>query len=282
MFVEDLYKCVAIGGSASMKGMPVLTYCVHHDDDGSIIESGLFSSLISWTATGDAIAVWDKQLFTKCVLKQFTSQNHFASFERQLNMYGFKRLSDGRARRKTKRWEPDRFRHDFFQRGRRDLLACIVRRPRTPTRKPSQGKAASSKQSRARGMKAKQQQSPSIGGRAGLFVAYAARALTASDGTAESDALAGLLAGYDARGEAVEHPSQTANSGKDCSIAAKRGIGHDIASPAMLSLSPAAYNPISIPFFLSTLGIDVSSTLCDPWSMLLLQSIVDQLQCAAN
>ncbi|KAI8055296.1 HSF-type DNA-binding-domain-containing protein [Syncephalis plumigaleata] len=95
-----------------------------------ILDDGNYKSLISWSYDGKTFFIWDKELFTNHVLKEFTAQNHFASFERQLNMYNFGRISDGRSTRKSEEYEPVEFGHDYFQRGRKDLLKLIKRRPR--------------------------------------------------------------------------------------------------------------------------------------------------------
>lgn len=52
-------------------------------------------SIIRWINEGTAFKVFDIQKFESTLLPKYYRHNKFSSFQRQLNIYGFKRLSRG-------------------------------------------------------------------------------------------------------------------------------------------------------------------------------------------
>lgn len=84
-----------------------------------------YSDVVSWQPHGRSFSVKDKKRFIKEVSPQyFGSQNEFASFQRQLNVYGFLRMT---------RKGPDRssYYHELFLRGRPDMVALMPRKRNT-------------------------------------------------------------------------------------------------------------------------------------------------------
>jgi hypothetical protein len=79
-----------------------------------------FVQLVSWQNGGTAFKVHDPTKFTEIVLPQYFDQSKYKSFQRQLNMYGYKRTSKG----PKKGW----CHHKLFVRGQIGLCNRIVRR----------------------------------------------------------------------------------------------------------------------------------------------------------
>ncbi|XP_064269118.1 heat shock factor protein 2 isoform X7 [Passer domesticus] len=78
---------------------------------------------------GKSFLVLDEQRFAKEILPKYFKHNNMASFVRQLNMYGFRKVvhvDSGIV--KTERDGPVEFRHAYFRQGREDLLEHIKRK----------------------------------------------------------------------------------------------------------------------------------------------------------
>ncbi|BGP15573.1 hypothetical protein JCM10213_003317 [Rhodosporidiobolus nylandii] len=89
--------------------------------------------LVAFTEAGDSIIVFDPDPFA-AVLKKHFKHSNFASFIRQLNNYGFSKVT--KAPRGTKSSETSwEFMHPSFKRGDLDGIAQIKRK--APTRSPT-------------------------------------------------------------------------------------------------------------------------------------------------
>ncbi|NXI43112.1 HSF2 protein, partial [Galbula dea] len=78
---------------------------------------------------GQSFMVLDEQTFAKEILPKYFKHNNMASFVRQLNMYGFRKvvhLDSGIV--KLERDGPVEFQHPYFKQGREDLLELIKRK----------------------------------------------------------------------------------------------------------------------------------------------------------
>ncbi|MCJ1462337.1 stress-responsive transcription factor hsf1 [Pseudocyphellaria aurata] len=107
----------------------------------SFLDESRNTELIRWSDTGDSFIVVDEDEFAKSLIPELFKHNNYASFVRQLNMYGFHKkvgLSDNSMRaseRKNK--SPSEYSNPYFKRGRPNLL-WLIQKPKNP-----QGKGGS-------------------------------------------------------------------------------------------------------------------------------------------
>ncbi|XP_070589541.1 heat shock factor protein 2 isoform X2 [Erythrolamprus reginae] len=97
------------------------------------------NQLITWSQNGQSFLVLDEQRFAKEILPKYFKHNNMASFVRQLNMYGFRKVvhvDSGIV--KLERDGPVEFQHPYFKQGREDLLEHIKRK--VSSAKPEENK----------------------------------------------------------------------------------------------------------------------------------------------
>ncbi|EXC04082.1 Heat stress transcription factor B-3 [Morus notabilis] len=83
-----------------------------------LVEDPVTDDVISWNEEGTAFVVWQPAEFARDLLPTLFKHSNFSSFVRQLNTYGFRKIS-------TSRWE---FSNDNFRKGEKDNLCQIRRR----------------------------------------------------------------------------------------------------------------------------------------------------------
>ncbi|XP_062890062.1 heat shock factor protein 2 [Mobula hypostoma] len=95
----------------------------------ALVEDPDTNEFICWNQNGHGFLVLDEQRFSKEILPMYFKHNNMASFVRQLNMYGFRKVLhvDGGIV-KQERDGPVEFQHPFFKQGQDDLLENIKRK----------------------------------------------------------------------------------------------------------------------------------------------------------
>ncbi|KAI0822773.1 hypothetical protein BC628DRAFT_1326322 [Trametes gibbosa] len=99
-----------------------------------IVNDTANEELIRWSEGGDSFYVLNHEKFAREVLGRWFKHQKFASFVRQLNMYGFHKiphLQQGVLKSDSDN-EPWHFEHPNFHRGQPDLL-CLIQRKKQPT-----------------------------------------------------------------------------------------------------------------------------------------------------
>jgi heat shock transcription factor len=115
-------------------------------DDHSFLDESKNTELIRWSDDGNSFVVLDEDEFARTLIPELFKHNNYASFVRQLNMYGFHKkvgLSDNSMRaseRKNK--SPSEYANPYFKRGHPDLL-WLIQKPKNAggghASKPSKG-----------------------------------------------------------------------------------------------------------------------------------------------
>lgn len=93
-------------------------------------------SLIEWSSDGEMFVVKDKKKLAKYVIPNYFEHSKFASFDRQLNFYGFRKIQNKPVWNKDydpKTAEYAIYHNENFKRGRTDLLLKIERSTKNKT-----------------------------------------------------------------------------------------------------------------------------------------------------
>ncbi|XP_058535737.1 heat shock factor protein 2 isoform X2 [Ochotona princeps] len=105
----------------------------------TLVEETHTNEFITWSQNGQSFLVLDEQRFAKEILPKYFKHNNMASFVRQLNMYGFRKvvhIDSGIV--KQERDGPVEFQHPYFKQGQDDLLENIKRK--VSSSKPEENK----------------------------------------------------------------------------------------------------------------------------------------------
>lgn len=100
----------------------------------SFLDSSNNTDLIRWSDDGNSFIVLDEDEFARTLIPELFKHNNYASFVRQLNMYGFHKKvglnanSMKAAEKKVK--DPNVYWHEYFKRGRPDLL-WLIQKPQS-------------------------------------------------------------------------------------------------------------------------------------------------------
>ena len=76
-----------------------------------------FADIVSWCPHGRAFIVRKPKQFASKTMRKYFKHTKFTSFQRQLNLYGFRRI--------TKGTDGGAYYHELFLRGRPDLCKYV-------------------------------------------------------------------------------------------------------------------------------------------------------------
>mmetsp|Transcript_91707 Transcript_91707/g.137321 ORF Transcript_91707/g.137321 Transcript_91707/m.137321 type:complete len:246 (+) Transcript_91707:612-1349(+) len=88
-------------------------------------EKNGFEAVVSWVEGGAAFKVHDSTKFVEEIMPTYFDQTKYESFRRQLNLYGFNRVSRGEGR--------GMYFHEFFLAGDKRLCRSVTRSSRSCT-----------------------------------------------------------------------------------------------------------------------------------------------------
>ncbi|XP_026527800.1 heat shock factor protein 4 [Notechis scutatus] len=95
----------------------------------TLVEDPETNHLICWNTNGTSFHVFDQSQFAKEVLPKYFKHNNMASFVRQLNMYGFRKVVNIEQGGLVKPERDDtEFQHLYFLQGHEHLLELIKRK----------------------------------------------------------------------------------------------------------------------------------------------------------
>ncbi|XP_070382618.1 heat shock factor protein-like isoform X3 [Dermacentor albipictus] len=92
-----------------------------------LVEDEKCNDLISWSSSGQSFIIHNQIQFAKELLPLYFKHSNMASFIRQLNMYGFRKVANIDQGLRSDREEIEFF-HNFFVRGQECLLEFIKRK----------------------------------------------------------------------------------------------------------------------------------------------------------
>uniref|UniRef100_A0A8C6U4E7 Heat shock transcription factor 1 n=1 Tax=Neogobius melanostomus TaxID=47308 RepID=A0A8C6U4E7_9GOBI len=117
------------GGGASGPGHGLSNVPAFLTKLWTLVEDPQTDDLIRWSPGGTSFHVFDQGRFSKEVLPKFFKHNNMASFIRQLNMYGFRKVVHLEQGGLVKPERDDtEFQHPFFIRGQEVQLENIKRK----------------------------------------------------------------------------------------------------------------------------------------------------------
>ena len=88
--------------------------------------------IVSWLPCERAFKVHNRELFENEIMKLYFNQTKYKSFQRQLNLWGFERITDSSSLKKGSYFHP------MFIKGKPQLFPCMIR---TKIKKPKVDKA---------------------------------------------------------------------------------------------------------------------------------------------
>ncbi|KAK9765309.1 hypothetical protein K7432_006463 [Basidiobolus ranarum] len=92
-----------------------------------ILSEPKYSDMIAWERSGTRFIIKDTLSFASKVLPKYYETSKFTSFSRQLNIYGFHRISDRRRTKQSSEASTIIYSHQHFKRDHPDSLHLIQR-----------------------------------------------------------------------------------------------------------------------------------------------------------
>lgn len=99
----------------------------------SLLQAEDFQKYVAWNENGTSFTIKDSENFCKLVLPKYFKHNKIQSFIRQLNLYGFRKVTSI-YHGLQKQEDTEEFRHPFFLKDRPDLLPLIKRKVNPSTK----------------------------------------------------------------------------------------------------------------------------------------------------
>ena len=93
-----------------------------------LVEDPVYNDLISWAPNGRSFVIKNQSRFSKELLPLYFKHNNMASFIRQLNMYGFRKLTSIENSGLKADKDDMEFYHQYFLKGQESLLEYIKRK----------------------------------------------------------------------------------------------------------------------------------------------------------
>ncbi|KAK3777802.1 hypothetical protein RRG08_038052 [Elysia crispata] len=103
----------------------------------SLVEDPSTDELIHWDTGGTSFHVYDQQRFSREILPLYFKHSNIASFIRQLNMYGFRKVTHIDQGGLKIEKDDLQFQHQYFQKGEQDMLQYIKRKVSNPSVRPA-------------------------------------------------------------------------------------------------------------------------------------------------
>ena len=100
----------------------------------NLLQTEEYHQYVDWGEKGESFVVKDRENFSKIVLPHYFKHNKFSSFVRQLNLYGFRKVTNV-SHGLLLNDEKDEFRHMFFVKNKLNLLHLIKRKVSLPAGK---------------------------------------------------------------------------------------------------------------------------------------------------
>jgi hypothetical protein len=98
-------------------GIPAFPWRLH--DMLEDAETKGFSNIVAWQEDGSGFKVFESKAFVEDIMPAYFNQTQYKSFQRQLNIYGFQRVTRGK--------EKGSYTHDLFTRGKPALCRFMTR-----------------------------------------------------------------------------------------------------------------------------------------------------------
>jgi len=115
-YVSDTAKYPRTGKRGAPQAFPRKLFEILCQEPGDII---------GWTEGGSSFLIKDMETFVIQVLMKYFRHQKYSSFQRQLNLYGFRKVSKGS--------NVGAYAHKYFLEGRHDLLVKVRRMPQAST-----------------------------------------------------------------------------------------------------------------------------------------------------
>lgn len=107
----------------------------------TLVEDSKYDELIAWDPSGFSFHVFDQTRFSQEILPRFFKHSNLASFIRQLNMYGFRKVNSiDHGSLKVEKQDLE-FHHPYFIRGKEQFLDFIKRKVPEPVKATNQAVA---------------------------------------------------------------------------------------------------------------------------------------------